>query len=435
MMHFFRSIAALFLATAATAALQAQSTGSLPQRLTLAEAEHFALAHNPDVSIARLLELAGKQSVREARAADLPTVSANLTAVGTRDGSRITAGSLNNPVLYERAAGGLSLSQLITDFGRTGNLIRSSESQQQAQADARRATAAEIVLAVDHAFLQALIRQQVLQVAEQTVASRQATADEIEALTRAKLKSTLDLSFADVELSQSQLLLLDARTAAQDAMAHLVALLGSEKDETPALVDEDAAFDLPESREAEALVQAAFQARPDLAALQDRYQAALQFRSAEHDLNRPTVSALATAGNAPLRASSITDSWYGAAGVNVSIPLFNGGLFSARAHEADLKAEAAREAVQKQREAIARDVRTTLLGEQAAYQRIAVTQQMLQESEQALQLAQTRYKLGLSGIAELSQAQLNQTEAEIDDANARYAYRIWCAEMRYQVGQ
>jgi outer membrane protein len=427
---------AMFAAALCVPPLYSQpAAGTVPDRITMADAERIALAQNPDMSVAHLLELAAKQSVRESRSAELPTVSADLTAVDARDGSRITAGFLTNPVLFTRAAGGFSLNQLITDFGRTRNLIHSSESEQQAQSDKLRATREEIVLAVDRAFLQALIQQRVLQVAQQTVDARQATANEIEALTRAKLKSALDLSFANVELSQAQLLLLDARASAQDAMANLMELLGVEKSEVATLVDEDAALTLPESRTADELTQAAFQARPDLAEVNASYRSATQFSAAEHDLNRPTVSALAATGNAPFRNSGIVDSWYGAAGINVSIPVFNGFLFSARAHEADLKAAAAKEAVNKQRQIIARDVRTTLLGEQTAYQRIAVARQLLEQATQALDLAQARYKLGLSSIVELSQAQLSLTEAEIGDANARYTYRIWVSEMSYQLGQ
>jgi outer membrane protein len=136
-----------------------------------------------------------------------------------------------------------------------------------------------------------------------------------------------------------------------------------------------------------------------------------------------------------VRADQITSAWYGALGANVSIPVFNGFLFSARAREADLHAQAAQEKIRYLRELIARDVRTAVLSAQAAYQRIGVTRQLFDQSNLALDLAQTRYKLGLSGIVELSQAQLQQTQGEIAYANARYAYQIALAALRFQTGQ
>jgi outer membrane protein len=299
----------------------------------------------------------------------------------------------------------------------------------------QRATTADIVLAVDQAFYNALASQAVLKVAEQTVAARQASADQIGALTASKLKSSLDLSFANVELSQATLLLLDAQNTEQESISSLNALLGSEQDDRYTLVDQTPGNAQPAPAQIEPLVQMAFSSRPDLAALNENYVAANQFRAAEHALSRPTVSALGTAGGTPIRADQITSSWYGAVGANVNIPLFNGFLYSARAREADLRASAAQEVVRNLRELIARDVRTSALSAQAAFHRIEVTRQLLDQSNLALDLAQTRYKLGLSGIVELSQAQLAQTQAEIAYANARYAYQTALAVLSFQTGQ
>lgn len=411
-----------------------QTPSPLPT-LTLTQAEQMALAHNPNVSIAHLLELAARQVTREARAAELPFAEGNLTAVDAHHDSRLTAGVLNNPIVYNRAAGGLTVSQLLTDFGRTHHLILNAKSNAQAQLESERATTDDIRLAVDQAFYQALTAQAVLKVAQQTVATRQATGEQINALTTQKLRSTLDLSLANVQVSQARLMLLDAQSRIDEAMASLNALLGSEQDRQYELVDDMSVASETPPTDPEALVQLAFQARPDLAAENDRLTAARQFSAAEHDLYRPTISALAAAGGAPVRSDQILSSWYGAAGANVSIPLFNGFAFNARAHEADLHAQAAAEQVRNLREGIARDVRTATLDAQTAFQRIGVSQELLNQANTALELAQARYKVGLSGIADLTQAQLAQTEAQIDFTNARYAYRIALAVVRYQTGQ
>jgi outer membrane protein len=404
-------------------------------KLTLADAERMALQHNPNVSIAHLLQLAQAQVVRQTRSAELPTALGDLTAVGAHQYTRITAGALNNPTVFDRAAGGLTVDQLITDFGRTHNLVKSEKSNTRAQLETERATAEDITLAVDQAFYQALTAQSVLKVAQQTVATRQATGEQIGALTQSKLRSTLDLSLANVQVSQAQLLVLDAQNALASAMANLNAILGSEDNTQYDLVDETPATPQTAPANAEDLVQLAFRSRPDLAALQDRSLAAKQFSSAEHDLVRPTVSALAVAGGTPVRSDQIQSSWYGAAGANVSIPLFNGFEYTARAKEADLRANAAQERVRNLRDEIARDVRAAVLNAQIALQRIAVTQELLNQANTALELAQARYKVGLSGIVDLTQAQLAQTEALIDVANARYTYQTALSVVRYQTGQ
>ena len=407
----------------------------LGPRLTLADAERMAIAHNPIISVARLIALAQAQVTREVRSGELPTATGSVTAVGAHENSRITAGFLNNPSIYDRAAGGLTVSQLITDFGRTHNLVKSAQSNARAQLENERATELDITLTVDQAFYQALTSEAVLKVAEETVIQRQATVDQVGALTKAKLRSNLDLSFANMQVSQAKLLLLDAQNNAADAMASLNTVLGSERDEQYTLVDETTASPDPAPQDAEALLQTAFTARPDLAALNDNYTAARQFSTAERELWMPTVSALTALGGTPVRADQIQSSWYGAAGANITIPIFNGFLFSARAQEAKLRANAAGEQVRNLRDVIARDLRTAILNAQNAFQRIGVTQEMLNESNMALDLSQARYKIGLSGIVELTQAQLAQTQAEIAYAKARYAYQTALAVVRFQTGQ
>jgi outer membrane protein len=411
-----------------------QTTDTGP-KLTIQQAEQLAIRNNPNISVSRLLALAQAQVTREVRSIEMPTATGSLTAVGAHENSRITAGALNNPSVFDRAAGGLTVSQLITDFGRTHNLVLSAQSNAKAQLENEHATELDIKLTVDQAFYQALTAQAVLHVAEQTVAQRQATGAQVGALTRQKIKSDLDLSFANVQLAQANLLLVDAKNNEQTAMAALNDVLGSESNQPYTLVDETDGNPPPAPQDAEPLVQAAMGARPDLAALNDQFTAARQYSTAERDLRLPTVSALAAVGGAPVRADQIQSSWYGAAGANINIPIFNGFLFNAREKEAKLNAQADEEKVRNLRDHIARDVRTAVLNAQAAFQRIGVTQEMLNQANLSLDLAQARYKIGLSSIVELTQAQLAQTQAEIENTSARYAYQTALAEVRYQSGQ
>jgi outer membrane protein len=403
--------------------------------LTLAQAEQAALAHNPRVTIARLTALAEGQVIREQRAAELPTISGNLTAVGADDGSRITAGALNNPVLYERAAAGVTLNQLLTDFGRTRNLIGAAKLRSQAADSTLLATRNDIVFAIDEAFYRALGAQALIQVASQTVQSRQATANQIQALTSARLRSNLDLNFANAALAQAQLILLDARNQSVTALASLAALLGDDTGQGYRLVDETPSTPQPAPLEVAPLVKMAFASRPDLVSLKQQAEAAHKFATAEHDVILPTVNALGAVGDAPWHASQITTAPYGAAGVNVNIPIFNGFLFTARAEEARLRAGAADAQVLALRDAITRDVTSTVLQAQSNFNRIAVAQQLSDQADSALKLAQTRYDLGLSSIVELNQAQLLQIQAQIELQNARYAYQGSLSAIRYQTAQ
>ena len=352
----------------------------------------------------------------------MPNVNLSLTAVDANPGSRLAAGFLSNPILFPRAAEGASVNQLVTDFGRTTNLLSSSEFSAKAEDQNAAATCADILLAVDQAFYNSLETQALVRVAQETVQARQTLVDKVQALAQAKLKSDLDLSFANVELARAKLLLLQSRNNFQASLASLSAILGYSTEQNLQLVEETTTL-TPPAPDLQPLIQQAMQQRPEIKALQFDVESAQKFGSAEHDLWRPTVNALGVVGEAPVRDNHIP-SWYGAVGVNVNIPVFNGFLFNARAKAADLQTEVNRQRLTDLRNNISRDVRISWQDTNSAYERLSVTQQLRQQASLALDLAQARYNLGLGSIVEFTQAELQKTEADIADTDATYQYRL-----------
>jgi len=116
------------------------------------------------------------------------------------------------------------VTQLITDFGRTNSLISSSRLHAQAEEQNSIAANNRYFWWWTSTFYNALQSKALLKVAEQTVVSRQLFADQVNALTHAKLKSEIDLSFANVNLAQAKLLLLDAQNNQRSVIAALNAV-------------------------------------------------------------------------------------------------------------------------------------------------------------------------------------------------------------------
>lgn len=399
------------------------------------QAEQLAIKNNPNISVSKLLALAQHQVVREVRSRELPDLQGTLAAVQPNDSAnRISGIGLTAPRIIQHFGAGVELSQLITDFGRTSNFVASSKYSELAQTANAQATVDDIVLATDQAFYTALEAQATLRVAHQTESARLTVSNQITALTNSKLKSTLDQSFAEVALSQSRLLVLDAQNNLDASFAQLNQILGLGKTESFTLLD-DATPLPPPPQDSAGLIQAALQQRPDLAALQADQQAADKFRLAQRDQMLPTVSALAAVGGTPVgEPHDFAQRWYGAAGLSVEIPIFNGFRYNADTQEAALRTRAAGERVRDLRDRITRDVITSALSARTAFQRVTVTAELLKQSNLALNLAQTRYQLGISSIVELSQAQLQQTEAAIADANAHYQYRFAISALAFQTG-
>jgi len=174
--------------------------------------------------------------------------------------------------------------------------------------------------------------------------------------------------------------------------------------------------------------------RPEIASFRATSDAAARFAEAENDLKRPTLSLVGAAGFLPLINSSGIPAHYETVALNLDLPVFNGHLFSARREAAMYRANEAAQRLRDAQEHIARDVRVAWASAMNAFQRIDVTAQFLRQAALALDLAQGRYNLGLASIVELTHAQLNVTQAEIENLSAKYDYQTQNAALRYSAG-
>ncbi len=400
--------------------------------LTLKQAQEIALQKHPRITAAELRALAAQQVTIQVRSVFFPNFTANLTAVGAaNDNTRIAAGGLNNPAIFERFASGLTVSQLLTDFGRTAHLDESSRLRARAEAKNTEVARAQVLFLVDASYFTALEAQALVALARQTMATRQAVLDRLQALANNQLRSDLDVSFARVSLEEGKLLLAKAQNDLKSASEALATLLGYSEQPPFQLGEEPMPPEL--STDTVSLVKAALQSRPELARLRLERDAALKFAAAERGLHNPTLSAIGSIGHLPLRDNRFEEN-YAAAGVNLSFPLFNGNLFTARRKEAELRAQALTSQLRDEENELVRDVRIARLNVDYARERLQLTAKLLEHSHKAFDLAKTRYELGSSSIVELSQALLNQTTAEIAQTDARYEHHLKRAVLDYKTG-
>jgi outer membrane protein len=417
-----------------TSGAQNPPAASVPagQPLTLQDAEKIAVQNHPRIQAATQLAAAAEAQTKEVQSAYYPQANGALAGATSETGTRIAAGFLNSPSVFDKFAEGVAVTQLLTDFGRTHEFSKSSHFHAQAQQESVVATRADVLLRVNLAYFGALRAQSVLHVAEETVKARQLVVDQISALAKSNLKSGLDVSFSNVDLARAQLLLVQAQNDLQASYAQLSDALGYSDQRTFQLVDE--ALPGAPPPDVAPLLTEAFQNRPEIISQGFDVRSAQSYATAERDLWFPTISAAGVAGLIPYRQDPLP-SHYSAAGFSVSVPIFNGRLFNAQHTEATARARAQEQLLRNLQNRIAQDVRTSWLNAISAYQRLSLTQQLLDQTTQAFDLAKGRYQLGLSSIIELSQAQLNLTEAQVEQVSAQYDYESQTANLNYQLGR
>jgi outer membrane protein len=434
MTYRWRGWAALMAAMAC--GLPAYSQAGPPVKMGLRQAEDLALKNHPQVLAAENEVGAMGQMVVEAKAPYFPALAGDITGSGANQAARIGAGFLTTSRLIDRFGTGITLSQLITDSGRTPNLVASARLRASAAQQNYQATRYDVLERVNEAYFGVLRAQALVKVAQETVATRQLLVDQVTALAANKLRSQLDVTFVDVNLSEAKLLLIQAQAQLEESFAELTRAIGSQQAATYVLTEEPLPPSPPPA--VEQLIAQAVADRPELAGLRYEREAAYKFERAERDLSYPTVSLMGVGGYMPYidqitLPRNIPNEYAGAA-VNVNIPVFNGHLFSARRQVARYRALEADQALRNEQQAVVRDVRTAWASASTAYQRLDVSAQFLRQATMSLSLAQGRYDIGLSSIVELTQAQLNLTQSEIENLNAKYDYQTRDAMLQYTLG-
>ncbi len=344
--------ATIFVLMPALCFAQAQSA---PRTLSLTEAEAIALKNNPQITIGKLRALVAQQIVRESRSALLPNASLSVTAADSNPGSRLAAGFLNNPVLFPRAAERRQRqpvdhrlrphNQFALEFGISSQGRGSKCGRHQGGYSP--GCGSGVLQLPGHQGSRHRRRR------------------------NGKCPPDARRQSAGLDECQAQIgdrpQLFECRTRPRQAAsagstkqlpnfsATLSAILGYADQQNFQLVEDAKPVTAP-APDVAPLIQQALQQRPELKALQFEVASAQKFGNAEHDLWRPTVNALGVVGEAPVRDDHIPN-WYGAVGVNINIPVFNGFLYNARAKAADLQTEVDRQRLLDTRNNIASDVR------------------------------------------------------------------------------
>lgn len=400
--------------------------------LTLAEAEAMALRNHPRVASARLLAEAAKEAPKQTRAVLSPVVAGNVTGSVAENGTRLGAGNPNASSLFSRTAAGFAINQVVWDFGRVKALTASMEARASALGESAAAVRGEVLLRVRESYFRVLLAQMQVRVLRENVEARRLTLRQISALAQSNLRSTLDVSFAELNVAEAELLLNRAESDVRAGEVELSAALGYAEARSFRLADPgDPAT--PLAATPEELVAGALGGRAELAALRQQQRAAAQFAESEKRQALPLLSMVGVAGMFGPRDANLRQR-YGALGMNLNIPLLNGGQFASRRAEAELRAQAVGQDLKELEVRVSRDVRAAWVEADNAQRRMGLTAKVLAQALKTLRLAQTRYELGLGTIVELSAAQLARTSAEVGAGVARYEYLVRRSALEFQLG-
>ena len=241
----------------------------------------------------------------------------------------------------------------------------------------------------------------------------------------------LDVVRAEVQVSSEKQRLIAAKEDRETARLNLLRAMNVPLDLDVDLTDPltYTPADIPEPAKA---IQVAFGNRPDLKAQAGRERSAKLSYASAVDERLPSVSAYGDYGAIGVEATSLRPTR--TVGVNVKIPIFDGGRRDALRAEASsqLRSEAIRSHdLSKQAEL---EVRTAIEALRSAEDQARVSLESLALSTKELEQAERRYRSGVANSVEVTDAQTRLARARENKDSAVYRQRAARIDMAAALG-
>jgi len=404
-----------------------------PPNLSLDEAIRTALAQHPGLTRAREAIRAADARVAQAKAGYFPQISFSAAAkqgLSGASGALGLRGLVTSPVYQDIGFSG-ALVQNIFDFGRTKHLYKASQWAAQALRPALEAEQDTITFSVQQAYYSALQEQRLVKVGEQTLAERQLAARQADAFYKAELKSKVDLSLAEANVSEANLTLVKARERSRTAFAQLNHAMGVVGEQSYSL--EEPRITAEPLPALDPLIAESQTRHHDLLAIDAQIHASEEILALSKSNKWPKLTGLFSAGLLRFPELSPGRLLLGAFGID--LPIFTGGRIKNEIAEA----QANLTRIHAAREEMAQDIRFEV---KSAYnelvssiESIRTSEQLVAQAREALRLAQARYRFQLGSFVELTSAEAAASNAEAQYAQALYKYKLAEAKLNYVAGR
>ncbi|MBI1747502.1 MAG: TolC family protein [Acidobacteria bacterium] len=402
--------------------------------LTRRRAIEIALGKHPSLKRAERTIAAAAARVKQAKSAYYPQIGAAGLAKQGLSGAAASGLGLKGLVaspLYRDLGSSGSVFQNLFDFGRTRHTLQAYQLIAESTRESAREQKAKVILDVEAAYYSTLQSQRLVQVGERTVEQRQRIARQAEVYYKAGLKSKLDAGLALINLSEAELDLVAARHALQNAFAQLNKAMGVHGPAHHNLEDPTIKVEAP--RQFDELASLGLRNRPEILAIDVRIQALEEVVKRQESNLKPKLAAFWSSGWVRFSQLSLGRLMVGAFGFD--LPIFTGGALKGQVEEAQAELGQA----QAQREELAQDIRLEMervyTGLIQEMETVKVSEQLVRQAQEAMRLAQVRYRVQLGSFLELAQAQLAVTNVETQYARALYNYKIAEAKLRYATGE
>jgi outer membrane protein len=328
---------------------------------------------------------------------------------------------------------GGSVTQLIWDWGTTYNRTRAADRLVDSFKSQEQVASQAVVVDVRRSYFTARAQKALVGVARESLANVEKHLVQIEGFVGVGTRPEIDLAQARTDVASNRLLLINAENAYAVSRAQLGRAIGL-ADEGEFDVGDD---ELPpvegEELTTDRLVARAIAGRPELVTFEKQRQANELLAKAFRGNYLPTLSATGSASETGLDIADLGPAW--SVGVNLTWPIFQGGLTHGQVREAEANADSFRAQSDSEKVLIRVDVQQAQLGIRAAKASQTAAGEVLANARERLRLAEGRYASGVGSIIELGDAQLTVANAAAQVVQAQFQLSSARADLLAALGQ
>ena len=428
----FFLVAGLVMLTAA--AMEAEAAPSL---LTLKQSIEMALERNIDIQVAREEIEAARERRKEARTGFLPSLSGKYgyrrlgevpyvviegreIDVNDQDQYRFT-GTIEQP--------------LFTGFATLSNYQLAKLGMDVAKLQLARARF-DLVLQVKEAYFGILSAEKIHEVAKQAVQQLQAQLDVAENFYRVGMSPKVEVLEAEVRLAEAKQQLIRATNDLALAKARFNTILRRPIDQEVAVAD--ILSDQPYEKPYEFCLEISLQKRPELMEAEKNVARAEKEITLAKSAYYPRVSISGNYYRAgddlAVNGSDFVDRENWDVMAEVTITFFEWGKTRYAVNRKRTRLSQAKETLERMKDAVRLEVKTSYLNLQAAQKNIGVAKKSVESAEENFRISKERYREQVATATEVLDAQTRLTEAKTNYTRALAEFNVAQARLIRAMG-
>ena len=379
--------------------------------LTMDQAIETALHNNPGIDASEAGIEIERAGVKNAKSAYYPEISSRVI------------------VPFIGRESGFFLDQLLYDFGRTSNRVKSSKARLRSSKYDSETTREDLILDTQVAYYTVLTNTHLAKASEEKVFEHEKRLEQAKGFLNAGRVPPTEVTKSEVDLGNSRLAEIAAFNELEIAKVNLQTLMGVEGDFNYEL--EDSEEYKVEIIELESVIDRAIETRPDLKSLEAKLEAMRANLQASKKEFYPVIfgrTAYRFEGRGAETPGFI-------AGVGLRFPIFVGFSRFADIESARGNVKLAKAEIEQRKGAIVSEIKKLYLDLEFSEENIKVTENTKKSAQVSLELARERHRLRRASDVELAEAKSLYAATKATYMQSIYNYNIAAARLKRAIGE